>query len=113
MIVTQGKAGVTETVATTDTAAALPDSVLYSDGNPGTGAQAIAVYISVEANDARYGFNVDPTQAGLGHVLTAGDSIRIVGVENVQAFKVISSGAGAASSLQVTPEYGHGVAPSD
>lgn len=108
MQITQGTTGITRQVATTDTAATLPNNVLYADGQT-DGPKATAVHISVESNPLRFAFNVDPTQAGLGHLAGDGDTIRVVGFNNIEAMKVISSGAGSPATMQVTAEFGQGV----
>jgi len=116
MKVEQFKTGKTQIFNTTDTAAGLPDAILFDDGTP-TGAKAQAVFISCEGNACRYALGVDPTNdagTGLGHPLLVDGSIRIVGEENIASgqLKFISKVGGFAAKLQVTAEFGHGVTQS-
>lgn len=94
-----GKAGTTQTVASTDTAQSLPAAVI-KDTNLGIANGAI---ISVETNTIRYTFTSTPTQAGLGHACTAGNGLVLNSPQMVKNFKFISASAGSHANLQITP----------
>lgn len=104
-ILTTQAPGNTEQVDSTDSAQQLPSD---SRTHPSTGAAAQAVFITLEGNPIRYAFGVDPTQDGgtaLGHILAAGDSIRLAHPDAITDFKFISQAAGAAGTLQITAEF--------
>ena len=69
-----------------------------------TKSNVVRVTITCEDHDIRFAFNLVPTQAGLGHVLTAGSSVVISGHKNVSNFNFINKTNGADAVLQITPE---------
>lgn len=104
-ILTTQAPGTTEQVDSTDAAQQLPAD---SRTHPSTGAAAQAVFITLEGNSIRYAFGVDPTQdsgTALGHVLAAGDAIRLAHEQAISDFKFISQASGAHGTLQITAEF--------
>lgn len=66
---------------------------------------ARAVLITCETNDIRFAAGGQtPTQAGVGHVLAAGSSLRLSGKAMVDSFRFISKTGASAGVLQITPE---------
>ena len=104
-------AGTTQQDDSTNTAQNLPDGVLYKDGDSSNIANAnkcSAVFITCEDNPIRYAFNTDPTNdsgTGLGHILAAGEAIRLASFDEATNFKFISQVAGSHGTLQMTAEY--------
>ena len=99
---TMGTIGVSTKLTSTNTAQALPSTLLV---DPTSGRDIAAATLVFETNDIRIAFNVDPTQAGLGVNMEDGDSYRIVGTENLKSFKFISAVNNVHGSVQVVPEY--------
>ena len=99
----RGKSGSTYKVSSTDTAVAMAAGVL-TDATMG---EIDSVTITVETNSIRIAIGT-PTQAGLGHLLAAGDSIEIKGSSDCNNLKWISAAAGVHGSLQITPRYDFG-----
>ena len=94
-----GKAGITQSIASTNTAQSLASSMLTNSA----GKRSNGSIITCETNDIRYSFNATPTQAGLGHTLEAGSTIILNHPQMVGMFKFISSASGVHATLQVTP----------
>jgi len=102
-IAVNGSPGQTQRLTATDSAQQLPSSVTQSAGK-----QAIAVLITCEENNIRFALGgVTPTQgaSGVGHVLYAGQSVRIAHPDAVSSFKFINEANGQNAVLQVTPEF--------
>lgn len=99
---TMGSIGVTTKLTSSDTAQSLPASLLT---DPTSGKPLMAATFFVETNSIRIAIGATPTQAGLGPKLADGDSIRIVGIENLVHFMYISATAGQHAPIQVLPEY--------
>jgi hypothetical protein len=99
-----GTMGVTTRVASSDTAASVSAALLLSNSR---NAVAAAATISVETNNIRVAFRVTPTvgASGIGHLMTPGDSWRIVGRENLEQLQFISAATGVAGAIMITPEY--------
>lgn len=63
-----------------------------------------AVLITCETNDIRFSWGADATQAGLGHVLAAGQSIKLTNHAQIEDFRFINKTNGSNAVLQITPE---------
>jgi len=95
--------GPTVRMVSSDTAQSFSANVLANtDGEPSD-----SVIITCESNDIRIGWMTTPTQgaSGVGHLLSSGDTFRIVGRDNILRFKFISAVNGIHGVLQITPEY--------
>jgi len=97
-----GVPGTTFTQTSTDASQALTAaSVLSSDGN-----RAIAVLITCETKDIKFVLGgATPVSAGLGHILATSQSIILSNSSAVKSFRFISSTAGQAGVLQITPFF--------
>ncbi|MCK5017579.1 MAG: hypothetical protein KAS32_10970 [Candidatus Peribacteraceae bacterium] len=65
----------------------------------------IGALITLETNDIRFGFDITPTGSGganLGHILSAGDSIKLMSGREVGDFRFVSKTAGSHGVLHVT-----------
>jgi hypothetical protein len=65
-----------------------------------------ACLITCETYDIKFAWNVDPTQGatGLGHILAAGNSLRLINTKQVSGFRFINKTNGENALIQVTPE---------
>lgn len=97
-----GSIGVTTKLTSTDTAQALPATILTC---PTSGRPLLAATFYVETKSIRIGIGAVPTQAGLGPLLADGDVLRVVGRKNLEGFQFISAASGQHGSMQVVPEY--------
>ena len=89
-------------VASTNANQALPANIVANDSR-----NAIRVVITCEDDEIRYAFGgVIPTQAGLGHLMVANDSLVIGHPAGIASFRFISADANAHGNLQITGEYG-------
>ena len=96
-----GEPGVTEKVTLGDTAALLT-SYLTMDSSK----EAIGVLLTVETNPIRFAFGgTTPTQAGTGHMISAGQSLKLISQTQVSSMMVINHTNGSNAVLQVTVEY--------
>jgi hypothetical protein len=96
-----GEPGVTEKATLGDTAALLT-SYLTMD----TTKEAIGVLLTVETNPIRFAFGgTTPTQAGTGHMLSPGQSLKLISPTQVSTMQVINHTNGSNAVLQVTLEY--------
>jgi hypothetical protein len=96
-----GEPGVTEKATLGDTAALLT-SYLTMD----TTKEAIGVLLTVETNPIRFTFGgTTPTQAGTGHMLSPGQSLKLISPTQVSTMQVINHTNGSNAVLQVTLEY--------
>lgn len=102
----QGYPGTIEKVTSSDTAASLAAA---TKARAGDGKRAIAVTITVETNDLRVCYEGStPVGSGgtiKGHILAAGQSLRITNQDAIQNFKYVSKTAGAHGILHITPEF--------
>lgn len=101
---TQGKAGGTVRLVSTDVAQHFPNANLVDT----LGRPAIAVNITCEDNQIRLTHgDVVPTQgaAGLGHILYVGQSYRISNGNSIRSFQFINHTNAAVGVLQATFEY--------
>ncbi len=97
-----GVAGDTWTQTSTNAKASLTAANLLSAKNN----RAIGVLITCETQPIKYTFgDSDPVSDGLGHVLAAAGSIKIMNSANVKTFQFISSTAGSHGVLQITPIF--------
>ena len=88
-------------LTSSDAAQAIPEASLVN----GAGYQASSALITVENASIRYAFGVAPTQAGLGHLVEAGQSITIDNPDDVASFQFISAAAGTPAVLQATLKF--------
>lgn len=72
-------------------------------------AKVKAVWLTVENQDIRIAFGVDPTQAtsttAVGHVLAAGATIRIVDPKKISTMRFISKTNNSHAHIQASLEY--------
>jgi len=73
-------------------------------GAVGVGTPALYATISVENNDARYGFATGVNQS-LGHILQAGDTILLEGFDEISNFLICPAAAGLYPVVQITTEF--------
>ena len=96
-----GDPGITQKGTLGDTAALLTSYCTVD-----TTKEIIGVLITVETNPVRFAFNdTAPTQAGVGHILTAGQSIKLTNTTQVESMRVINHTNGSNAVLQITLEY--------
>ena len=98
---------VTYKLTTSDTATALAAAKYLVDlgGSTGESRRATQAIITVEDDEIRVGFGVDPTQAGLGHRFSVGDVIDLQSFDMIRNFRYISADSAAHAVLQVTIEF--------
>lgn len=94
-----GYAGDTYLVSSTDSSQGLSDSVLNPESNPVKGA-----LIYVETNSIRHTFGVDATTL-LGIMVEHGGKIILKSNDECKKFRFISKTAGAHATLHITPYY--------
>lgn len=93
--------GETYTYTTTDTAALLATAALKANDKT-----AVGVFLTVETNSIRIAFGgAVPTQAGLGHLILAGESFRLPDGVSARSLQIISASAGQAAEVQITPIF--------
>lgn len=71
------------------------------------GKNVVGLLITVETNDIRFAWGTNPTQGGspdVGHVLSAGGSLKLSNHKQIIDFRFINKTNGADAVLQVTPE---------
>lgn len=100
-----GSYGPTYVLTSSDTPQSFDESYLtYTLGPSGKERMASAALITCETYPVRVSWLTPPTFS-LGHILNVGDTLRVVGIINLENFKYISASAGAAGVLQVTFEF--------
>ncbi len=99
---TMGSVGTTTKLTSTNTAQSLSAALLTDSAS---GRKLAAATFIFEENDIRIAIGATPTQAGLGPLMYPGDSMRIVGIENLTNFMYISADSGVHGYIQVIPEY--------
>lgn len=93
--------GATYKYTSTDTAAAIDTTKLASNSRG-----AISALITVEDADIRIAFGgTAPTQAGVGHLVTAGESFVTPEGVSVRSLQIISAVNGSAAEVQITPIF--------
>lgn len=94
--------GITKIVdqAAADTAEALDSSVYIVDGE-----KPVAALISVTTNNVHYAYNVDPVEAGLGHLGLEGSEIILQSTDEIEDFRFINAVALEQVTLTVTYFY--------
>ena len=83
----------------------IPAAELWSSGVENSGTRAVAVFVTVETNDARVAFGGADASAGTGHVFSSGDSFRITGHANISAMKIANATAGSNTKIIYTVEF--------
>lgn len=104
-IVIDGVPGETAIITCYDAYGELAQTAYTRDGN-----RAIAMTITCEGHDIRFTLgDTFPIQGALGvgrgHVLFAGQSMKLNNPRAIQSFRFIQAAAGQQAYLQVTPEY--------
>jgi len=69
------------------------------------GTQALYAIVSIENNDARYGFNSTNISTTRGHVLKAGETIVLEGFDEISKFVMCPAVAGLYPTIQITTEF--------
>jgi len=100
-----GNPGTMQKVTSTDAAQGLAATlVVRTDRQP-----AIAVAITVETNDVRVAWDgtvpTTSTSTAVGHVLAAGQSLRLEHPSSIGNFRFCSKTSGSHGVLHITPEY--------
>lgn len=98
VISVQGRPAATYSVASTNTAQSLNATQLGAF-------TPIAALITCETNSVRFAFGGTTPTTSLGHLLAAGESLRVANGGMVRSFKFISAEADTHGTLQVTIEY--------
>jgi len=101
-----GSYGYTYVLTSTDTPQSFDSAYLtYSTAPSGVQERtAGSALITCETYPVRVSWLTPPTFS-LGHALEPGDTMRVVGIINLENFQYISGSAGAAGKLQVTFEF--------
>lgn len=99
-----GVFGRTFTMDGSDTAQSLPASATENLTDADINDLSAGVFITVETHPIRIAWWETPT-ASFGHLLSAGDAIRIKGRENVLRLKFINGTPGSNAVLMITPEF--------
>jgi hypothetical protein len=101
-----GSYGFTYVLTSTDSPQSFDSSYLtYSTAPSGEQARtAGSALVTCETYPVRVSWLTPPTFT-LGHTLMVGDTLRIVGIINLENFQFVSASAGAAGVLQVTFEF--------
>jgi len=98
-----GNPASTTRTASTDTAQTFSSA----DYNA-SGATAVAVLITCETNNIRFGLGgTTPTQgaSGIGHLLYVGQSLRLTHPQAIRTFSFVSAANGVAGAIQTTFEF--------
>lgn len=89
-------------LASSNTAATISSAYYtHSDGNR----LAVGMTITVETNSIRFAYGTNPTQAGLGTLVTAGSIITLNSIAKIKAFRYISAVLDTHATLQFHPEF--------
>jgi len=86
-------------ITASDSASSISRDYLESFGS-----RAIGAFITVETNNLRVAFNTNPTTT-VGHLVEAGQSLRLSGSAAVSAFRYINATAGSNCVFQLTLEF--------
>ena len=76
----------------------------HAGSNQETKSNVVRVTITCEDHDIRFAWGTVPTQAGLGHVLSAGSSMVLTGHKMIIGFGFINETNSSNAVLQITPE---------
>ena len=69
-----------------------------------SGINVTACLITCETNDIRFAWGTAPTQAGVGHILYTGQSLKLSNHKQIIDFRFINKTNSANGVLQITPE---------
>lgn len=102
-----GVPGTTTRIAVTDAAQQFADAVRVQNGTP-----AGLVIVTVEEENMRYAYGVDPTQGAnpVGHIHYPGDEIELKGGQVIRNFRFINEVNMTDSFLMVTAYFEVGTA---
>lgn len=89
---------------TAQTLTGMGATITATPGAVGAGTPALAATISVENNDARYGFKATVDQTN-GHILKAGDTIVLEGFGEISGFRMAPAVAGLYPTAQISTEF--------
>ena len=64
----------------------------------------IGCLLTIEDNDIRIAWGTNPTQAGVGHVIAVGQSIKLTNHKQISDFRFINKTNGSDAVIQLTPE---------
>ena len=64
----------------------------------------VGVLVTVETYDLRFAWGTNPTQAGVGHILYVGQSLKLTNHKQIIDFRFINKTNGENSVIQITPE---------
>lgn len=99
--ITRQESGITFTVPTTDTAVSLLISQLTS----ASGKLAVSALISARNNGVKFAFGVNPTVAGIGHLLATDEKIRIDGVAFLQNIRFVNAVSAANANVDISLSF--------
>jgi len=96
-----GNPGETYSVASTDVAQLLDTGIMSLNSR-----SIIGILLTCETGNIRFALGgAIPTQAGLGHILYATQSLVLMSSKAARTFRFISAAAGTPGTLQITPYY--------
>jgi len=67
-------------------------------------ANVVAVLITCEDYDIKFAWGTNPVQAGVGHILAVGQSMKLTNYKQINDFRFINENNGEDAVLQITPE---------
>jgi len=103
MILSEYDIGDFETITVADTAIGFTAAKLKPTTGDFEGMKAVEAFFTVETAQARFRCDgTDPTST-VGHLLSSGDNVTIIGKNNVDKFKAIRVSASA--TIQVSYRY--------
>ena len=95
-----GKPTITYKVASTNAVQTLAAAKLVTAGDHPKNCNSVS--ITVETANIRYAFGVDPTQAGLGHLVGDEGIVKLNSYKAARDFRFISAAAGVHGAFQIT-----------
>lgn len=95
-----------ETITVADTAIGFTSST-YRTEKATTGTAHLKAHVTATGAAMRYRYDGTSPTSSVGHILSHGDTLDIVGTVNLANFKAIRSGANS-GTLHVTYEVSHG-----
>lgn len=69
-----------------------------------SGKNVVGVLITVETNPIRFSWGTAPTQAGVGHPLEVGASLKLTNHKQIIDFRFINKTNGSNAVINITPE---------
>ena len=108
VVETTGRTLTTLTVTSTDAAKTLIDDVTNFVGQITTTRDQVenvtGCLITCETQSIRFAWGADPVVDGLGHVIAAGQSLKLTNHKQIIDFRFCSASTGSHGVLMITPE---------